>query len=239
MRAKWYNIGLQLGVSVGTLNAFKEQSNKTSECLRETLTTWLKSYLPPPMWTNIIDALRSSTIGETRLATDLEYKYCSTHDNSAAATHYHALPVPAVTQSRAPTLMTPPPQSTLTQPQLHPSCFPPWPIPYNYPPPTSYPMSTPLLYPPTPGVDSAAAPPTVLPAYSQLSDPTPSLVPNPSLPTCMTASPQHAVLALSPSSFLTGDSTPPDTPPTSTVTTPPPTHASEYTGMNLGTINSL
>ena len=234
MRAKWYNIGLQLGVSVGTLNAFKEQSNKPSECLRETLTTWLKSYPPPPMWTSIIDALRSSAIGETRLATDLEYKYCSTQDNSAAATHYHALPVPAMPQLQAPTLMTPPPQSTppLTQPQLHPSCFPPWPIPYNYPPPTSYPMSTSLLYPPTSGVASAAASPTV---DSQLSDPTPSLVPNPSLPTCMTASPQCAVLPLSPSSFITGDSTPPDTPPTSTVTISPPILASEYTDMNLGT----
>ena len=47
--AKWYNIGVQLGVSVGVLTAIKKQYlNDPTDCLRETLTTWLKSYPPPP-----------------------------------------------------------------------------------------------------------------------------------------------------------------------------------------------
>ena len=44
VRVKWINIGLQLCVSVGTLDAIKKQCNDHSDCLRETLTTWLKSY---------------------------------------------------------------------------------------------------------------------------------------------------------------------------------------------------
>ena len=48
--AKWYNIGVQLGVSVGVLTAIKKQYlNDPTDCLRETLTTWLKSYPPPPL----------------------------------------------------------------------------------------------------------------------------------------------------------------------------------------------
>ena len=107
-RAKWYDIGLQLRMSVGTLNAIKKDYNSTSDCLRETLTTWLKNCPSPPTWKNIVDALRSSTIGEVRLAIDLEQKYCSTQDTSVAATHHHALPS---SPSQADTQTTPPRQS--------------------------------------------------------------------------------------------------------------------------------
>ena len=82
VRAKLYNIGVQLGVNIGTLKAIKEQYlNNPSECLRETLTTWLKS--STPMWANFVDAL--NVVGEVRLAADLQRKYCSTQD--IAATH--------------------------------------------------------------------------------------------------------------------------------------------------------
>ena len=78
VRANWYHIGMQLEVSVGTLKAIKEQYlNNPSDCLRETLTTWLKSSTPHPTWSKVMDALRSSTVGESRLAADLEQKYCS------------------------------------------------------------------------------------------------------------------------------------------------------------------
>ena len=112
IRAKWYDIGLQLRVSVGTLDAIKEQYDDPSHCLRETLKTWLKTYPSPPTWSNIVTALRSR-IGEVRLAADLEQKYCSTQDSSVAATHHHALPAPP---SQADTQTTPPQQS---QSQAH------------------------------------------------------------------------------------------------------------------------
>ena len=80
--AKWYDTGLQLHMSVGTLNAIKKDYNSTCDCLRETLTTWLKTNPSPPTWKNIVDVLRCSTVGEVRLASDLEQKYCSTQDTS-------------------------------------------------------------------------------------------------------------------------------------------------------------
>ena len=111
-RVKWYEIGLQLGVSVGTLNAIKKDYNSTSDCLRETLTIWLKTSPSPPTWNNIVDILRRSTVGEVRLAADLVQKYCSTQDTSVAATsvaatHHHAPPAP----SQADTQTTMPQQS--------------------------------------------------------------------------------------------------------------------------------
>ena len=74
-RVKWYEIGLQLGVSVGTLNAIKKDYNSTSDCLRETLMTWLKTSPSPPTWNNIVDVLRRSTVGEVRLAEDLNTRH--------------------------------------------------------------------------------------------------------------------------------------------------------------------
>ena len=66
VRAKWYNIGVQLGVSVGTLKAIEKQYlNIPTDCLRETLTTWLKSYPLFPTWSKVVDTLRSRTVGET------------------------------------------------------------------------------------------------------------------------------------------------------------------------------
>ena len=114
-RVKWYEIGLQLGVSVGTLNAIKKDYNSTSDCLRETLTIWLKTSPSPPTWNNIVDVLRRSTVGEVRLAEDLEQKYCSTQDTSVAATsvaatHHHAPPAPSQADTQTTT-----PQQSLSQ----------------------------------------------------------------------------------------------------------------------------
>ena len=206
-RAKWYDIGLQLRMSVGTLDAIKEQYDDPSPCLRETLKTWLKTCPSLPTWKNIVDALRCSTVGEVRLATDLEQKYCSTQDT---ATHHHVSPatpsqahtqttppqssqsqghvppVPPVPPSQALTLMTPPTQYTIPpmQPPVlaysvtPPSHPPPWSAPYYYSPHTSYPLYTPFpLTPPTSGVATASVHPS-----SQVPQVTPTFL-LPSLPT--------------------------------------------------------
>ena len=104
VRAKWHNIGVQLGVSVGTLKAIEKQYSDPTDCLRESLTAWLTS--PTPMWTNIVDAL--IVVGEVTLAADLKHKYCSTQDNGA--THLHAPPIPASPPAKTePTPSTPVP----------------------------------------------------------------------------------------------------------------------------------
>ena len=85
VRAKWYNIGLGLRLSVGTLDGIKAEHSNTSDCLRETLKKWLNAYPPPPTWSKVVEALSTKTVNETRLATDLECRYCSAQDTSTAA----------------------------------------------------------------------------------------------------------------------------------------------------------
>ena len=187
IHAKWDDIGLQLRITVGTLDAIKEQYDDASHCLRETLTTWLKTCPSPPTWKSIVDALRSSTLGEVRLAADLEQKYCSTQDT---ATHHHAPPTPssqAHTQTTSPqqsqlqahatpapfvspaqAQTTMPPQFTVspTQPPVFtsssysgtpPSHPSPWSAPAHYSPHTSYPLSTPFPLTPPPPGVAAAS----------------------------------------------------------------------------------
>ena len=107
--AKWYNIGLQLGVSVGTLKTIKKQYSDPSDCLRETLTTWLQTCVPPPTWTNIVGALERSVVVEARLAADLEHKYCSSRP---------APSVPVTSQLTAPQLSVSHPAVSFPPPQL-------------------------------------------------------------------------------------------------------------------------
>ena len=95
VRAKWNNIGVQLGVSVGTLDAIKNQYSDPSDCLRETLTAWLKSSTPNE-WTNVVDAL--NVVGEARLAADLKCKYCSTLDPAQPSTSQPSTSQPSTSQ---------------------------------------------------------------------------------------------------------------------------------------------
>ena len=74
--SKWYDVGMYLGVSVGRLDVIKKQYSDLTDCFRETLKTWLQTYVPPPTWVNIVEVLRSRTVGEARLAAELERKYC-------------------------------------------------------------------------------------------------------------------------------------------------------------------
>ena len=104
VRAKWYNIGLQLHVSVGTLDAIKEQYDDPSHCLRETLKTWLKTSPSAPTWSNTVDALRSSTVGELRLAADLQHKYCL----SIPVSHTSVIGRPSTPQLQASATTSPP-----------------------------------------------------------------------------------------------------------------------------------
>ena len=178
IRAKWYDIGLQLRLRVGTLDAIREQYDDPSHCLRETLKIWLKISPSPTTWKNIVEALRSLIIGEVRLATDLEQKYCSTQDTSVAVTDHHALPAlpsqtntqttslqqspsqghvppaPPVPPSQAVTQTTLPPQSTIspTQPPMFASST------YSGTPPSHPPpWSAPYYYSPHTGYLLSAA----------------------------------------------------------------------------------
>ena len=70
VRSKWYDIGIQLKVSIGTLDTIKANAGDDKECLREMLKEWLKRLSPLPTNNSLITALQSRTVGENRLAKD-------------------------------------------------------------------------------------------------------------------------------------------------------------------------
>ena len=62
-RAKWYNIGLELGLTAGTLDAIRLTNNcNVDQCFTETLKEWLKQ-LKHPSWSDLARSLRVQTVG--------------------------------------------------------------------------------------------------------------------------------------------------------------------------------
>jgi hypothetical protein len=72
VRAKWYNIGLELGVLAGTLDNIKKRNgNDGDSCLREMLEEWLTS-TSLSTWGGLSLALRAVTVNEGALANRLQ-----------------------------------------------------------------------------------------------------------------------------------------------------------------------
>ena len=69
-RAKWYNIGLELGIPSSELDTLRAQNGE--DALREVLKHWLQQIDPPPTWGRLLEALRSPTVGKQQLALELE-----------------------------------------------------------------------------------------------------------------------------------------------------------------------
>ena len=78
VRAKWKNIGIQLEMDLGTLNAIeKRHRSDPDDCLPEMLDYWLKQVSPRPSWNSLAEALESKPIGEGHLAEQIREKYCT------------------------------------------------------------------------------------------------------------------------------------------------------------------
>ena len=83
---KWYPLGVQLQIPVGTLKRIESDHRQTTRCLLEMLTEWLNCTNPPPTWNALIKALESSPVDERHLAQQLRDQYCQrreggvTHD---------------------------------------------------------------------------------------------------------------------------------------------------------------
>lgn len=71
-RSKWKNIGLELQIDVGTLDAI-ERSNQgiVEDCFRDMLKTWLRMAWPKPTIEALAKALRSPTVGFVQLAEEI------------------------------------------------------------------------------------------------------------------------------------------------------------------------
>ena len=75
VQSKCYDIGIMLKVPVGTLGSIRAEYSKSSDQLREILTVWLKT-ATQRTWQTLADALKSRIVGEPKLASDIEAKYC-------------------------------------------------------------------------------------------------------------------------------------------------------------------
>ena len=68
-RAKWYNIGLGLGIDPGTLDTIgNDNNNNSDDQFRAMLTIWLKMVKTKPTLAALAEALQSPTVGFEDLA---------------------------------------------------------------------------------------------------------------------------------------------------------------------------
>ena len=68
-RAHWYDIGLQLGLTAGDLDAIKwTNHHDTNDCFRAVLHEWLKSLELRPSWSSLARCLRAPPVGLGELA---------------------------------------------------------------------------------------------------------------------------------------------------------------------------
>ena len=68
---KWYNIGLKLGISVGTLDSIESSNLNPGKCLTSMIKDWLKNGKPQPSWAQLAKALKSCMVGYAQLTEEL------------------------------------------------------------------------------------------------------------------------------------------------------------------------
>ena len=108
MAANWYRLGLQLRLTIGTLDRIRAQFSDPIDQLLEMLKTWLKAG-GSPSWKTLTDALRSRTVGANQLAGTLEAKYClleGMEAHTSAASRPETIVIPPLHQPK--TIVIPP-----------------------------------------------------------------------------------------------------------------------------------
>ena len=71
-RAKWYTIGLELGIAPDTLDSIKGSAkDNIDDCITAMIKDWLNNGNPRPTWAALAKALRSPIVGYGRLAKQL------------------------------------------------------------------------------------------------------------------------------------------------------------------------
>ena len=78
---KWYNIGIQLDIPTFQLKIFEQKTSTSMDQLRDTLDYWINND-PSPSWRILVDALKAPSVGEKRLAEEIEKKYCDPEEQS-------------------------------------------------------------------------------------------------------------------------------------------------------------
>ena len=91
VRAKWYDLGVQLRMTTPDLDAIQTQNQNSPDmlnvCLRQMLSVWLTKEVPsPPTWQRVVDALSTSAINEPLIAERLRTAYLSQVRNGKTKT---------------------------------------------------------------------------------------------------------------------------------------------------------
>ena len=73
IRRKWFNLGDNLGVEFGTLEAIKmTHRDNVDDCFNALIIEWLRNSTPQANWSALLAALRLPTVGEAHLAEEIE-----------------------------------------------------------------------------------------------------------------------------------------------------------------------
>jgi len=80
---KWHKIGIRLQVPVDKLESIRSQFSDPGDQLCEMLKEWLRrAARSRPTWGTLVEALRSQTVGEPKLADQLEANHCQSEGKS-------------------------------------------------------------------------------------------------------------------------------------------------------------
>ena len=74
-RWKWYHTGIELDISVDTLEAINLNNHGNCDrCYTAMLTEWLRTASPRPTWSTLAEALRSPPVNMRNLAAQLPHQ---------------------------------------------------------------------------------------------------------------------------------------------------------------------
>ena len=81
---KWKLVGIQLEIDDAQLKSIRPSSCETDQqlCFMEVFNHWKSKGSPPYTWSTIIDVLKTSSVGEEKVARDLE-KWLNGDENSS------------------------------------------------------------------------------------------------------------------------------------------------------------
>lgn len=75
IRAKFYNLGMNLGIDTGTLDCASRKGDD-GDALNSVIKTWLQRSEPKPTWSALVQALRGDNVKAGALADEIASKYC-------------------------------------------------------------------------------------------------------------------------------------------------------------------
>ena len=88
---KWFNIGIQLKITHGTLKIIEADYKKVEECCREMLHTWLTQE-PEPTWAALVEALKSPSLKCEDVARKIELEHLPEPESSQDRVYLDEIP---------------------------------------------------------------------------------------------------------------------------------------------------